>query len=338
MFDDLKVDNSIAPKNQNPINPEQPSAAGASFNQTASGLNQASVVNLEQKKASVEDIFVNVDAGNIAGKPPTFQPKDPNAPQPKYEYVEEYPSTSRKILIFVGVLSAIIIVVIVAWFIIKKGFPQIDNNKNLDIETINPIVNEAKIEDKIIMATSTNQVETPAAVATSSQIINGEKITATVDSDGDGLTDEEEKTLGTDPNSVDTDKDGLFDRDEVKIYNTDPLKADTDGDGNLDGAEVKSGNDPNGPGKLFNVDQKTDTQVASSSVVADFDNDGLTNEEEEVLGTDPNKADTDDDGLNDYQEVKIYKTNPLKADTDGDGFKDGGEVTKGYNPNGEGKL
>ena len=70
----------------------------------------------------------------------------------------------------------------------------------------------------------------------------------------------------------------------------------------------------------------------------DDDRDGLTNAEEAKLGTNPEVADTDGDGLSDYEEVKIYHTDPLKADTDGDGFKDGDEVKNGYNPLGSGKL
>lgn len=70
----------------------------------------------------------------------------------------------------------------------------------------------------------------------------------------------------------------------------------------------------------------------------DDDRDGLTNAEEAKLGTNPEVADTDGDGLSDYEEVKIYHTDPLKADTDGDGYKDGDEVKNGYNPLGSGKL
>lgn len=58
------------------------------------------------------------------------------------------------------------------------------------------------------------------------------------DSDGDGLTDEEEVKLGTDPFNKDSDSDGLTDGDEVKIYKTDPLNSDTDFDGLKDGEEV----------------------------------------------------------------------------------------------------
>ncbi|MDO8668893.1 MAG: hypothetical protein Q7K65_01190 [Candidatus Buchananbacteria bacterium] len=75
------------------------------------------------------------------------------------------------------------------------------------------------------------------------------------DSDNDGLSDEEEKQLGTNPNNFDTDGDGLIDRVEVRIYNTDPLKKDTDGDGYNDGDEVVNGFDPakGGGARLFNV-------------------------------------------------------------------------------------
>ncbi|MBK9250036.1 MAG: OmpA family protein [Ignavibacteria bacterium] len=127
------------------------------------------------------------------------------------------------------------------------------------------------------------------------------------DSDGDGLTDETEERIGTDPNNPDTDGDGLSDGDEVDDYKTDPLKPDTDGDGLKDGAEVNT--------------HKTDP------LKADTDGDGLTDGAEvNTHKTDPNKADTDGDGLSDGAEVNSHKTDPLKADTDGDGLNDGAEV------------
>jgi hypothetical protein len=72
-----------------------------------------------------------------------------------------------------------------------------------------------------------------------------------IDSDNDGLTDDQEQALGTNPLSVDTDNDGLFDKEEIEIYHTNPLNPDTDGDGYLDGEEVRNGYNPNGPGKLI---------------------------------------------------------------------------------------
>lgn len=64
----------------------------------------------------------------------------------------------------------------------------------------------------------------------------------------------------------------------------------------------------------------------------DFDEDGLTNLEEYNLGTDPFSKDTDYDGLSDYDEVKIHSTDPLKYDTDGDKVSDGDEIELGLDP------
>ena len=75
-----------------------------------------------------------------------------------------------------------------------------------------------------------------------------------------------------------------------------------------------------------------------SQQVVDSDKDGLTDSEEQMLGTDPLKTDTDNDGLSDFEEARVWNTNPVNPDTDGDGFSDGQEVTSGYNPNGAGKL
>lgn len=70
------------------------------------------------------------------------------------------------------------------------------------------------------------------------------------DSDGDGLSDSAEASIGTRPDIADTDNDGLSDGEEVQVYATDPLAADTDGDGFPDGQEVQNGFDPNGDGAL----------------------------------------------------------------------------------------
>ncbi|MDD3284279.1 MAG: hypothetical protein PHZ07_01665 [Patescibacteria group bacterium] len=87
-----------------------------------------------------------------------------------------------------------------------------------------------------------------------------------------------------------------------------------------------------------NLDEIDGVKVNSSAISNDIDGDGLSNEEERILGTDPNNPDTDGDGLSDRQEVKIYKTDPLNSDTDGDGYLDGDEIKNAYNPRGEGKL
>ena len=46
-----------------------------------------------------------------------------------------------------------------------------------------------------------------------------------------------------------------------------------------------------------------------------------------------NRPDTDQDGLFDEDEINVYGTNPTKADTDGDGRDDGQEVFDKTDPN-----
>jgi hypothetical protein len=64
----------------------------------------------------------------------------------------------------------------------------------------------------------------------------------------------------------------------------------------------------------------------------DSDSDGLTDVEEESLGTNPFNPDTDADGLDDGTEVNITGTDPLSVDSDGDGLGDGSEVDAGTDP------
>ncbi len=64
----------------------------------------------------------------------------------------------------------------------------------------------------------------------------------------------------------------------------------------------------------------------------DRDHDGLSDKKEQQLGTNPQKADTDGDGLADGDEIQVYLSDPLLFDTDNDGFDDGREVARGYSP------
>ena len=65
----------------------------------------------------------------------------------------------------------------------------------------------------------------------------------------------------------------------------------------------------------------------------DFDDDNLTNLEEQTLKTNPLKKDSDDDGIDDYTEAKVEPiTDPNKKDTDGDGLEDGDELVVGTEP------
>lgn len=123
-----------------------------------------------------------------------------------------------------------------------------------------------------------------------------------VDSDSDGLSDVREAELGTDSKKQDTDGDWLSDGEEIFLKKTDPLKPDSR-------ASV------GGPVETLSPSMPATTSTSvPASPDPDSDSDGLTTLQEQQLGTDPNKA-----------------------DTDGDGFNDGDEVKAGYNPLGPGK-
>lgn len=114
-----------------------------------------------------------------------------------------------------------------------------------EIPPVNEAPEPATPEDEPAVTPPTPEPETPVAPP--------EPAVAPPDADNDGLSDDEEAQLGTNPQAVDTDNDELTDREEVKIYKTDPNKPDTDGDGYIDGQEVKGGYNPNGPGKLLQL-------------------------------------------------------------------------------------
>ena len=99
---------------------------------------------------------------------------------------------------------------------------------------------------------------------------------------------------GTDPVREDSDGDGLTDAEE-RALGTDPSQPDTDGDHMNDGWEQAHGFDPN-------VDNAYDGDQ-TSNYGYDRDRDGLTNGEESEWGTNPNSDDTDNDGVTDKDEI-----------------------------------
>lgn len=131
-----------------------------------------------------------------------------------------------------------------------------------------------------------------------------------VDSDGDGLLDDQEIEHGTDINRRDTDGDGLSDFFEITVsspgHELDPLTRDSPCDPVFGG------------------------------IWPDSDNDGLTDCEEYVKGTDRRVPDTDKDGIPDGIEFMVG-TNPLDSrytiDSDFDGVQDWLEVQQHTNVN-----
>jgi TolB protein len=168
------------------------------------------------------------------------------------------------------------------------------------------------------MRTSARATQT-AAFNQTQAVLSGQE-----DSDGDGLINNDEADIGTDPTDPDSDSDGLLDGDEVNTYHTNPLLPDTDEDGLLDGEEIVTYNtDPLNPDT--DADTLSDGEEINFNTIPvdpDTDRDGLLDGDEIRLGTDPRQQDTDRDGLLDGQE---NQTCPLllEPDSDGDGIIDG---------------
>ncbi len=145
------------------------------------------------------------------------------------------------------------------------------------------------------------------------------------DADADRLPDLWEQLHGFVIGSADAfgdpDRDGA--RNIVERYNhTDPRVRDTDAGGALDGVEIKLRLDPRDP---------ADDQQAG----IDSDNDKVPDIWEIIYGTDPNRADSnqdpDLDGLDNVGEWNAG-ANPNIADSDGDNIPDGAEVGQGSDP------
>ena len=59
----------------------------------------------------------------------------------------------------------------------------------------------------------------------------------------------------------------------------------------------------------------------------DLDEDGVSNLDEFIVGSNPSLSDSDDDGLSDFDEINLYLTSPINADSDLDGLSDNDELT-----------
>jgi hypothetical protein len=139
------------------------------------------------------------------------------------------------------------------------------------------------------------------------------------DSDGDGLTDEEEFLLGTDPLNRDTDGDGFSDGVEVHFARLgapfNPVGMAFPDGGGLDPGCPPSlrGLDSDCDG-LFDCDEQL---IGTNSELVDSDHDGVPDLIEWLLGTQPASADLDHDpdtdGVNNRQEIRMH-TDPRNPD------------------------
>ena len=88
-------------------------------------------------------------------------------------------------------------------------------------------------------------------------------------------------------------------------------------------ATTKSGNKVEESIAFFNMNP--DNLNGTNIDLNDSDGDGLNNYYEAIFGTDINNVDTDGDQINDFQEITLSITNPTKADTDDNSINDGYE-------------
>jgi len=136
------------------------------------------------------------------------------------------------------------------------------------------------------------------------------------DRDRDGLSDEAERRIGSDPDNADTDGDSLPDAFEVFATGTLPTVADTDGDGMADAREM---------------------DLDDPMSYADTDGDGFKDgQERAAFNTDPRSVDSDGDGFGDDLEYFFgtAMNNPAdpEEDADEDGEPDDFERANGSNP------
>jgi hypothetical protein len=142
------------------------------------------------------------------------------------------------------------------------------------------------------------------------------------DTDKDGLTDEFERRIGTDPTKRDSDNDGLSDHAEQRL-GTKPLNPDSDGDGYHDGNEIGFHRDPlktDEPHPYARNLPNGGRDRVRVPTADDPDADGLVEDHERMFGTKPDDPDSDNDGLSDWVEF-TRRTNPNSRYSDGAGDK-----------------
>ncbi len=165
------------------------------------------------------------------------------------------------------------------------------------------------------------------------------------DEDCDGLLDN---------GCADSDLDGIFDQIELQI-GTEPNDADSDDDGVLDGQEVQPGIDSDGDGLVNGMDADSDNDGVFDGTEMGFDcsnpatnpaSEACVPDENSQSTTDPLDTDTDGNGASDGSEdvngngaVDAGETNPANGaddnsvvDSDGDGLGDSFEVAHGSDP------
>ena len=135
------------------------------------------------------------------------------------------------------------------------------DNEEISSEPVNSTA-EAEAQTLTVPEDAPAGTRYTAVLVVAGNEVAADSFVVDADTDGDGLTDDEEKGIGTDPENPDSDGDGVNDGDEVsgdknpfkenksdpegKPGNTDPLNPDSDGDGVTDGDEINTKVDDDG--------------------------------------------------------------------------------------------
>ncbi len=172
--------------------------------------------------------------------------------------------------------------------------PDVNTPRNTDGDAFIDALDPDDDNDGLLTRTEREDAATPA-VDNDDVDEDGNVNWLDTDADGDGIPDRVEGR-------------GDVDGDDIPNY----LDVDADGDGVPDEDEGTDDDDDDGTPNFLDPDDDDGPN-------ADADDDGLTNLEEAIIGTDPNNDDSDGDGIKDGDEVPDVN-NP--RDTDGDGFID----------------
>ena len=122
----------------------------------------------------------------------------------------------------------------------------------------------------------------------------------------------------------DADEDYVCDLIEVAYLKSNPDSKDSDGDTLTDFEEVVYTN-------TSPIDKYT-RKLSVTDADDDADEDKLTNKEELAYQTSPLLTDSDDYGIDDYEEINKYNTDPNDDDSDDDHIIDGDEIKLGLKP------
>ena len=290
MFEDVKPQTPMAPtpkeeKDWGPFRPKEkatPSFQGLGYTNPSAGPAQAPPQRPERFSPTV----------------PPYTPEPPSGPNRK------------KVVIIVLIIIVVIIVLLAGAVLALNYFTKKNTNNANANENVNVVSNVNKI---VNINTNVNKnVNTVTRVNCESTIFQCDSVTADTNKDN---KDAAQCTFG-----------GLLDKERGRYINC-TIKNDAYIAGS--NAEIilplSTGQ---GSIKFSLPSLKTNLNVnTSTNVNLNANTNGNVNA----------ALDPDNDGLTDAQEI-IYGTDPKNPDTDGDSYLDGEEVQHGYNPNGPGKL